>query len=257
MLERQAERKLHLRRMCETKYNQSVLSLTEFIKDKKRLYSFYYIDKFKLMYSFVHKVGSTNWARLLRTATKGHKLKRLYRLPKREALSRLQNYTSFIIVRHPLVRILSAYRDKFVEHHIPHYKSIGRRILKKFRKGVTKSELKRANNVRFDEFLGYIAATRKHRGNTHWDHSILRNKVCLFDYDIIARLETGDEDTKFILKTFKMDRLVTLRSQYQNYTGQQDVVRSFYSQIPSKLLNRVIHAYESDFVLFNYSMSIP
>ncbi|KAJ8022656.1 Carbohydrate sulfotransferase 14 [Holothuria leucospilota] len=257
MLKRQIERKLHLRRMCETRYNQSVLPLTEFIKDNKRLHSFYYVDKFKLIYSFVHKVGSSNWARMLKTVTENNRLKRLYLLPTDEALWRLQNYTSFIIVRHPLVRLLSAYKDKFVEHHIPHFKSIGRQIMKRYRDGVTMEELQRADNLRFGEFLRYLVADKRNRGNTHWDNLIIRNRVCLFNYDIIAKLETGDDDTKFILKSFNLEGLVNLGSHYTNYTGKKDTLRSFYSKIPKSLLQSVIDAYESDFVLFNYSKDVP
>ncbi|PIK36659.1 putative carbohydrate sulfotransferase 14-like isoform X2 [Apostichopus japonicus] len=231
MMHIQKERKSHLRRICQEKYNENTLPISDFVAQEKNIYSFYFVDKFKLLYNFVHKVGSSHWAQMLKRLNQG-KLKRLYTLPRQEALWRLENYTSFIIVRHPLVRLLSAYKDKFIDHHIAHFKSIGRNILKSFRPNVTQSELENPIDVKFEEFLRYLVANKRNRGNTHWDEIVIRNKVCLYDMDIIAKLDTGEDDNQLILRTFKIEKIAQLGSEYKNYTGKLETIRSFYSQIP-------------------------
>lgn len=47
----------------------------------------------------------------------------------------MQNSISFLIVREPFERLLSAYRDKLEGQHNNYYRKLGAQIVRRFRKG--------------------------------------------------------------------------------------------------------------------------
>ena len=80
-------------------------------------------------------------------------------------------FFKFLIVRHPLKRLLSGYRDKFLGKHKDninvYQKGIGTKIIKKYRKNPSNSSLIFGNDVTFEEFLRHVIDTRR-SPNTHW-----------------------------------------------------------------------------------------
>lgn len=88
--------------------------------------------KHKLLYCYIPKVACTNWKRVLMalnnltvtdltaiSASLVHANGSLLKLPELDeitAKSLLSNYTSFIMVRHPFERLLSAYRNKLEDN---------------------------------------------------------------------------------------------------------------------------------------------
>ena len=63
-----------------------------------------------------------------------------------------------MFVRHPVERVLSAYRDKFtttMSGGQRFQKLYGRDIIKRFRKNPSMPSLKKGNDVKFDEFVQY------------------------------------------------------------------------------------------------------
>lgn len=85
-------------------------------------------------------VGGYNVAFLQRTKTPPLELarKRFPRPSLPELDEALKNSLSFLIVREPFERLLSAYRDKLEGYRKKYYKILGEQIVKKFRKVHTK-----------------------------------------------------------------------------------------------------------------------
>lgn len=83
----------------------------------------------------------------------------------------IDEYFKYIIVRHPLKRLLSCYMDKFLSYHHDNVfywqKILGVNIIKKYRKDPTQQELKTGRFVTFEEFLRHVIDTRK-SPNSHW-----------------------------------------------------------------------------------------
>lgn len=88
----------------------------------------------------LRSVGGYNMAFLQRTKTPPLELarKRFPRPSPPELDEALKNSLSFLIVREPFERLLSAYRDKLEGYRKKYYKILGEQIVKKFRKVHTK-----------------------------------------------------------------------------------------------------------------------
>lgn len=96
--------------------------------------------------------------------------------------------TSFLVVRHPLERLLSAYKDKIV-HAVPksHHMSLRRRIIKTYRKKWKQNT--EPPYPTFEEFVRYILRSKK-ISDMHWVSVTAFCTPCMFDFDYIAHMET-------------------------------------------------------------------
>lgn len=100
----------------------------------------------------------------------------------KEVVEKFRIYKKFIFVREFLERLLSAYRNKFIEKSVYFYKRFGRRIVRKFRDGVNKSQEIQGNDVTFLEFVRYIIDenTMENEGfNEYWVYYFV---FCYFCY---------------------------------------------------------------------------
>ena len=70
-------------------------------------------DEHKVAYCNINKISSTTWIKILKTSTttKSEFNKRRNSIRVTTNLTSIQNYTKFMIVRHPMERFLSAYYD--------------------------------------------------------------------------------------------------------------------------------------------------
>lgn len=108
----------------------------------------------------------------------------------------LENSLSFIIVREPFERLLSAYRNKFEEGKNTYYKLIGDSIVKRFREHKTENESNVAPT--FKEFLQFIVQSYKDkkRLDEHWSPYWKFCTTCSINYTLIMKFETFQRDTK-------------------------------------------------------------
>ena len=257
MKEIQRERQRLLEEEC-TKYHGDKMDLKAFLDIVQNRNSFVSVDKYKFIYNFVHKVGSSHMAQMIKQINGGSQGKRMYKMSKENARTRFINYITFIFVRHPLARLLSAYKDKFVTNHIPRYIQIGRRIIKATRPTATREELSAANDVTFLEFIKFVTGEpNSRRGNTHWSSLVVRNKVCDVKHDFIGKLETMTDDLNLLMTDVLHVPNWKMGKAYNSSTTNNDILKTYYSQIPEELMHKIYHYYEADFRLFGYNMSIP
>ena len=239
-------------------YRKDKMDLNAFLNTTQNRYSFVSVDKYKFIYNFVHKVGSTHLTEMIEGINGGSRGKRMYNMSVENARTRFINYTTFIFVRHPLARLLSAYKDKFVTHHIPHYIRVGREIINATRPNATEEELRAANDVTFLEFIKYVTGKPKsRRGNTHWSSLIARNKVCDVKHHFIGKLETMTNDLNLLMTDVLRIPNWKMGKSYENSsTENSDILKTYYSQISKELMHKIHQYYEADFRLFGYNMSV-
>ena len=98
---------------------------------------------------------------------------------------------SFSVVRHPFERLVSAYQNKVADQHNStrgnylksHYGAVSFAIFAKMILDQSEKNCPQMNNCKLDE---------------HWKPFISRRAYCDVSYSIIARVETMDEDQKYI-----------------------------------------------------------
>ncbi|XP_022084316.1 carbohydrate sulfotransferase 14-like isoform X2 [Acanthaster planci] len=253
-----------LRRACSDHYNMSLESVTSLATQPGRLRPLIVNDEHQFIYSIVYKVGSTNWERLLVEDLGGYKNvpnQKLYshkaihwmpRFNSTDIQQRLSKYTIFMFVRNPLARILSAYRDKFVNHHNSVFSKMGRSIVENYREKSDGSPA--TGNVTLTEFVRYLVDSPAHRANPHWKPIFGQNLPCQIRYDIVGKLEEAADDIPYVLRRLRIDQLVSYAQGQKKSTSEKDLLRKHFSQVPNDLLQKLCLIYRADFILFGYDI---
>lgn len=166
---------------------------------------------------------------------------------------RLQNYRKFIVVRHPFVRLLSAFQDKFRVFDAVgrrFQKRWGRQIIRRYRTNPSKVSLTRGQNATFKEVLRYLgddAIPYREKFEPHWKPLQNLCHPCLIDYDYIAKTETLEEDSSHILdQAFN----TSLRLQDLHVIGRTN--STDFDSIPNDVINNLFQHYGADLKMFGY-----
>ncbi|XP_019881593.2 carbohydrate sulfotransferase 11 [Aethina tumida] len=171
------------------------------------------------------------------------------------------NSVSFLIARHPLERLLSAYRDK-LQFALPHthHKKLGNEIVAKYRNKLRNKEDRGKPQQRwpsFPEFVEYLVDSVKNgeRLDMHWTPITEFCTPCMFNFQIIAHTETLQEDQTYLIKKSKLEHLI--EPQWKNAgRGTTSVqISKYYSQLTRSQILQLYHIYRYDFELFNYSLN--
>ncbi|XP_077460887.1 carbohydrate sulfotransferase 12-like [Stigmatopora argus] len=172
----------------------------------------------------------------------------------------LQNYTKFLFVRDPFVRLISAFRDKFLRPNGPFYSSIGRGMILRYG-NLSKEEVPKtvaeahAAGIKptFPQFISYLLdeAREKKIFNDHWRQVNSLCHPCQMNYDFIGQLETLETDAEQLLKLLQVDHLVQFPSGPKNQT-LESWERDWFGQIPVSMITELYKRYQPDFELFGY-----
>ena len=158
----------------------------------------------------IQKTGETSWKVVMANNTNNENKIPLSQNPKSWIHSRvksfglhvemysekLANYSKFMVVRHPLDRLLSAYYDKAFPHFMGKrrfisamYGNISEYALSHFHSNdsITQQDVENYNAT-LEEFAHYTLG----HPNNHWDDTLIKCGHCFIDYDYILRLETMD-----------------------------------------------------------------
>ncbi len=220
-------------------------------------------DKYRLLYCYVPKVGCANWKRVFSVlygdatdtddikSVNHSSMKLLASYPPHEVRYRLHTYFKFMFVRHPLDRLLSAYRNKFGEHFAEFERDYGVYIVKHFRSNPPEDP--KGNDVTFSEFLAYVSQTPKERMNEHWSRYVDLCQPCHVGYDFIGYYERFDEDTDFLLNTMQLDKVVRFPSKQSYYSGlTAEEKLQYINKVPKHIMKRLEMKFRKDYWYFGY-----
>uniref|UniRef100_A0A672F1I1 Carbohydrate sulfotransferase n=1 Tax=Salarias fasciatus TaxID=181472 RepID=A0A672F1I1_SALFA len=235
-------------------------------------------DVHQIIYCYIPKVACSNWKKVMMVLTgfsmSGKKpytdplkipspvahypyyhltfnrFPKLYGSQARQMMQdKLKNYTKFMFVRDPLVRLISAFRSKF---------NYGKTLMRTYGNVSdlpdTVQEAHAAGlKPTFQQFIAYLVdpKTRRNLLNEHWRQMYRLCHPCQVKYDFIGRLESLGTDAEQVLKLMKVDHLVQLPSAYTNFT-EASWVRDWYEPIPTEVRRELYKLYEPDFKLFGY-----
>ena len=219
----------------------------------------HYFDVFrsrKVIYCFIPKVSSSHWKKQLSALVEEDKqiyqgsLKNsLNKFPRQEAQQMLKNYFTFLFVRDPMERVLSAYKNKFLKDNKYFHRRYGRDIIKQYRLNATQQALKTGSGVTFPEFTKYLVKIRSF--NEHWAQFDKLCHPCAVNYDFIGRYENLAEDAPYLIKKAGIDDRVSFPPFRPSNTTAE--MLHYYSQIPKQRILQMAKIYESDYEMFGYS----
>ncbi|XP_006822516.2 carbohydrate sulfotransferase 11-like [Saccoglossus kowalevskii] len=222
-----------------------------------------YINKYQIAYCQIPKVGITNWKRIIlvlmgynSTVGINHHVINLRGFPSiSKDESRKRHCTSFLFVRHPFQRLLSAYRNKF---EIPDYydiaEEIGRKIVSHLRPNASASVKNSWKNVTFPEFIQFLLyISNKNRYNWHWDFQHKLCEVCEFSYDFIGHFENIVEESNYLLRSIGItDVSFPEFSTHATNSSNINMYLKYFAQVPGEDIIKLYKLYEMDFKLFGY-----
>lgn len=257
---------------CEYNTTKTTLSSLQSIKSSA-LQQVFYDDHYKIIICTVPKAGTTNWQRVLNTLKSNLTLrtdywqnKNVYNFADRinqihpnddegtnyELFTRLNDreYHNVITVRHPLTRLLSAWRDKFSKSPATAYfeKKYATFINNKY--AHESDELDDKHYVTFKAFLRYIANEPERYFDFHWKSFNRFCKPCQIRYDYIVKAETSLDDSEDLFQDMGISGSIKLPGRYSSSLNPTDHFKS----IPNELLTQIYAKYEMDFLLFDYSI---
>ncbi|XP_066953957.1 carbohydrate sulfotransferase 10-like [Macrobrachium rosenbergii] len=261
-----ADRAAELATSCEELRDDSV-----FLRNISAIHAnLRWVPKHKLIWCPVYKAASTTWmsnllllAGMKSASNSFHKqVKKLYPPPKspEERQRLLETSMRMLIVRHPLERLLSAYRDKMLRGD--QFQRLSHAIKTKYPDPDIDED---ATHPTFHQFLLHIRDNMKKfwssegtsKVNPHWQPVWWTCGPCQIMYDAIAHMETLTADQEYIIRKAGLRDLAvnahTHSSNLDSFKGTDEATFSYFSKIPKKLIQQVSNLYRHDFQLFGYS----
>ncbi|CAL4068496.1 unnamed protein product, partial [Meganyctiphanes norvegica] len=192
-----------------------------------------------------------------------------------------QNTTRFMIVRHPFERLLSCYRDKFEGAKKDYYYvKYGQKMVRMYRNVYVTREEKEAmlNEIEhlvvshkklylpnnpyasppgptFSEFVSYITTVR--HDDEHWRPMHQHCSPCNINYNFIIRFENLQTESYNFIEY--LNRTEQIKPRWDNPTKggvtTTAVACSYFSQLTSEMVDKLVDKYRKDFELFQYSPS--
>ncbi|XP_053683858.1 carbohydrate sulfotransferase 11 [Sabethes cyaneus] len=164
---------------------------------------------------------------------------------------------SFLIVRHPFERLVSAYKDK-IQYALPnsHHQKLGVRIIQKYRKVIKGQPWNTQKYPTFPEFVNYLLDEVRHPHaeiDMHWIPVTYFCTPCFFHYDVIAKFETLQEDQSYLISMAKLGDVI--KPQWKNAgkgAHTNEVVLKLFATLDDKQLRGLYDYYRYDFELFGY-----
>ena len=184
----------------------------------------------------------------------------LAKLSPNETLKRKQRYLSFMFTRHPLERVVSAYRNKFLVPGNDTYiqRKYGSLILRRYRKGLTAEQYAAGKIVTFSEFLRYIVQEYKEHKitnlNPHWKPAVLLCDPCIMNYTFLGKMDTMYEDSSYILQHVNRESGMDMRlpTKHRYSEKSESVAHQFFVNVSSEITRDLYKVYEQDFEAFGY-----
>ena len=237
-------------------------------------------ENHKVLFCTIPKTGSTSWRYHLvknsdkfmsnNTAAeknpnvhspdylKKYNIRYLNTMSKDKILYRLDNYFTFLNVRHPLDRLLSSYNEKFF-FNTAYKESMGVDIIQRYRKNAVKDALQNGTGVTFTELLTSLLDRIKLQKelDVHWENYFNLCYPCMIRYDYVAKMESSSSDLSYIISQHLSDNYVeenlnVKKDHSKIFTSGEEVLMK-YTEVDRKLFDELLDYYKLDMDMFGYS----
>ncbi len=189
---------------------------------------------------------------------------------------------SFLVVRHPFHRLVSAFRDKierFKNTSIDqtwYYHKYGRSIVSRYRANAIahlgRDFFSKENNYgapvkvngnrtaalpSFWEFVQYVKVSKPQNMDEHWRPTTNYCSLCSIKYDIIVHFENLGNESQYLKHVIDPDRISEESRMNPTPTGlkHEDLTKKYFEQLSHSDIMALYKIYEYDFKMFGYQFS--
>ncbi|KAK3887504.1 hypothetical protein Pcinc_008416 [Petrolisthes cinctipes] len=164
------------------------------------------------------------------------------------------NTTTVMTARHPLDRLVSAYRDKYSDGQ-----TVRKHRFLKLAMSLVKRETgewkKRNITVTFTQFLQLVLNDQKGNMNPHWKPCYKVCTPCVLPYKYIFNTETFNEDFSYISQkigaNLEVDQSFHIHKTPDTTTT---TTAHYFTFVNPDLLRRIYKVYQIDFEMFGYEV---
>ncbi len=227
-------------------------------------------EKNKFLHCFVQKVASTSIKKYF-SILSGKKLKygtspnlTAFHLNANEELFRVSpmfynekklngHYFKSIFVRHPFLRLISAFKDKGEKSRSEEpyfYDKFWDKIMKQMRGA---GNVNNDSRPVFNEFVRLLLSTNPYQYDEHWAPYWTRCEPCFIEYDFIGKLETSEQDFKYIAKKNQINQTFWENKNFLTKTINREA-KKYLLQIAPQDIIELYKKYFLDFKLFGYTI---
>ena len=263
MEEIQWERQQRIRKYCGRKSTkpQAVYSL-----ERKQLAHFIVDTRYKIFMCLNYKAGSRHLKRFM-GALNGAVLPTNGPLPREafkwgnnfnpdDKLFMSKTYFRVFFTREPLVRLLSAFIDKFYTVEDPVYRlGYGRTIISTYRQNPSPESLHKGDDVKFSEFVQWVLDSPIVKLNEHWQLATVRCFPCAIEYDFIGKFENFQDELPDLYKAAGVPSVSWEFPFVSHNTSAQ--VNHYYSQLSQEQILQLAELYRPDYEAFGYPFPGP
>lgn len=183
-------------------------------------------------------------------------LKNLSQYTRPEIEKIVQEYYSFMIVREPTERLVSAYYNKFTLSYNQYFQlRYGRDIVKKYRSNPSSESLKNGNDVSLNEFIKYLNNVESQSLlNEHWAPYHQLCHPCAIQYDAIGHYEHLTEDVQHILNEGGIDISYPQARRPAGKPPTKQLLSNSLKDVSREQITDLWDSFKIDFEMFNYTI---
>ena len=183
-----------------------------------------------------------------------------------ERLYKIKNYYKFMIVRNPLERLLSAFKNKIekplnlMEFDMPSqiFDRFKEEILMQYRKDEFSrwfaSDRHVPVEVTFSEYIRWVVDTKHDNLNEHFAPTISNSHPCRIKYNFYGNFKMYNSDIAGVARKLRVPfEYFYNKSSHSPSTETRNLLDSYYSQLDKKLKQRLLQSF-SDELDFYYHL---
>ena len=139
-----------------------------------------------------------------------------------------------------------------------YYAIYGKKIVQTYRKPSgpegNDDSLETRKEPTFREFVQYLLDTDVEQYDEHWRPIFLLCTPCHVRFDIIAKMETLKDDSKFVLSHRDLSEKVKIEWSHKTNSQQttSEIAEEYFSQLTKSEVKQLYLKYLLDFIMFEY-----